>query len=724
MPQLKGKTHKHTSDDIELARYHRRLKLAAKFYGQERDEQEGTIFREPSTWEPNPAELPPPLWDLIAADREILKAKPYLTRADQDNITEAEWKALQKLSRDTSVVIKPADKGSNVVIMDRPAYIKEAMRQLNNEDDYKRLEAPIYLESIPMFRDILQKLQQGGYLRKGELEFLSGSDIPRPRHIYFLPKIHKKKSAWPVPDRMPPGRPICSDCNSESYHIASFLEHHLHPLSTLHPSYIKDTPDLLAKLKNIHLSEGDILISMDVTGLYTHIETGLGLSAVDKAFQRHPDPKRPDKLLLDLLELSLTRHDFRFDDQWFLQIRGTAMGKRFAPSYANIYMAEWEETVLLKYPKRPSHYFRFLDDMWAVWPHSLEELHEWLQVLNSHHPSIKLTMTFSPLTVDFLDITIFKGPDFHTTGILDTKVFFKPTDSHALLHHTSFHPPHTFKGIVKSQLIRFDRICSRPEDREEAIQVLFTALRQRGYTRQFLRTVRRSWEDDKKRREEKERDTREGIGSQTIEEGEAPPGKIIPIISLYSEHSSTLHRQLMTNLQRAQPDLPFTQEIRVVSAFKRNKNLTDFLVHSKLPGIKPQRIHPSRTWRLKNPSTGETVALPKGLPPSTENVVYCLKCRVCGKLYVGETGSSLTQRLSSHRYAISTGRNLSHLGLHFSNHGVDQMNPRILAHNSNWSTEARRRQEQLWIQRLDSRHPKGLNTTVFQPVNGSNPEND
>ena len=58
-------------------------------------------------------------------------------------------------------------------------------------------------------------------------------------------------------------------------------------------------------------------------------------------------------------------------------------------------------------------------------------------------------------SVNFLDVTISKGVDPAHVGKLVTKVYFKPTDTHALLHKASFHPQHTFRGIVKSQLIRF-----------------------------------------------------------------------------------------------------------------------------------------------------------------------------------------------------------------------------------------------------------------------------
>ena len=75
--------------------------------------------------------------------------------------------------------------------------------------------------------------------------------------------------------------------------------------------------------------------------LYTN--TNLGLTAVREAFQQYPDPNRPDDILLNLLEINLTRNDFVFNQQRYLQTRGTAMGKKFAPAYANIYMAAWEK---------------------------------------------------------------------------------------------------------------------------------------------------------------------------------------------------------------------------------------------------------------------------------------------------------------------------------------------------------------------------------------------
>ena len=40
-----------------------------------------------------------------------------------------------------------------------------------------------------------------------------------------------------------------------------------------------------------------------------------------------------------------------------------------------------------------------------------------------------------------------------------------------------YHPKHAFRGIVKSQIERFDRICNNKQDFDEACTFLFNALK-------------------------------------------------------------------------------------------------------------------------------------------------------------------------------------------------------------------------------------------------------
>ena len=51
------------------------------------------------------------------------------------------------------IIIKPADKGVVIVVMDKTDYVGEAERQLANQFHYKRLEEPVFPKSIPKIND-------------------------------------------------------------------------------------------------------------------------------------------------------------------------------------------------------------------------------------------------------------------------------------------------------------------------------------------------------------------------------------------------------------------------------------------------------------------------------------------------------------------------------------------------------------------------------------------
>ena len=51
-----------------------------------------------------------------------------------------EWKELRNFASDCSIVIKAVDKGSLVVVWDKPNYILEAENHLNDKQVYKEVK--------------------------------------------------------------------------------------------------------------------------------------------------------------------------------------------------------------------------------------------------------------------------------------------------------------------------------------------------------------------------------------------------------------------------------------------------------------------------------------------------------------------------------------------------------------------------------------------------------
>ena len=127
------------------------------------------------------------------------------------------------------------------------------------------------------------------------------------------------------------------------------MEHYLKETAKSHPSYLQDTPDFLRFIEELNtegpLPDNSILASIDVTGLYTNIPQDEGLDSVSEALDcvKLPFPK---EFLVKLLELTLKLNIFEFNTELFLQIIGTAMGIRPAPSYANIFMAKIDKLAI------------------------------------------------------------------------------------------------------------------------------------------------------------------------------------------------------------------------------------------------------------------------------------------------------------------------------------------------------------------------------------------
>lgn len=150
-----------------------------------------------------------------------------------------------------------------------------------------------------------------------------------------------------------------------------------------------------------------------------------------------------------------------FDGKFYLQVKGTAMGKSFALAYANIYVAYWEETVFPKCRKLPMQYWRYLDNVWVIWEGTEKELREFVEDLNQHCSSIWVKWELKEHEISLLDTITYKGPGFFLKQRIPMCC--------CIIEATVIN---VFRGIVKAQLLRIRRICTREEDREEAIRIL------------------------------------------------------------------------------------------------------------------------------------------------------------------------------------------------------------------------------------------------------------
>ena len=99
-------------------------------------------FTGKSNWTPPDDKIDP---EVITCISKLTKEINDLKIQDEDkNIKPAEIAALNKLSRNSEVVLKKADKGSSIVVMDKKDYLFEGYRQLKNEQHYKPIKEPVF----------------------------------------------------------------------------------------------------------------------------------------------------------------------------------------------------------------------------------------------------------------------------------------------------------------------------------------------------------------------------------------------------------------------------------------------------------------------------------------------------------------------------------------------------------------------------------------------------
>ena len=127
----------------------------------------------------------------------------------------------------------------------------------------------------------------------------------------------------------------------------------------------------------------------------------------------------------------------------------------------------------------PLGWWRYIDDVFAMWTHSEEPLRLFVETLNSYHTTIKFTTTWSSEEIIFLDTRVYVK-----NGQLKTDLHVKPTDMHQYLHADSCHPRHCKTAIHVSQTLRLRRICSEQDNLQKQCQELKHHLTNRGYEEQ------------------------------------------------------------------------------------------------------------------------------------------------------------------------------------------------------------------------------------------------
>ena len=403
-----------------------------------------------------------------------------LEATSKPNLSKKEEKAIQKLRKNKQLVIKPADKNLGTVILNATDYVTQCLSHLSS-DTYIRVTHFHEQEIKRAIITVLDNFKSQLSPHKELFQFLQPTTQHSIPKFYGIPKIHKPLEQ----NGIPPIRPIISHTNSMLSHTAKFINHVLQPIAQSFKDYLNNSSQLIEELDTLTVPEDIILVTVDVISLYPSIPQQECLDTIHKEIMEHQELLICDpNLLTHLLSINISNNVFEFAGTHFLQVKETAMGASFSPTLANIFMSVFIKKFLTKTQEKPLYLRRYIDDIIILWP-KRQNLEDFFHHLNSFHNNIKFTMNQSAKSINFLDLTIYKGPAFQKTRKLDTTTYHKENKQFEYLHFTSNHPKSIFKGLIIGEAIRYSRNNTQKEKYQEQIENFKLRLAKRGYPTRF-----------------------------------------------------------------------------------------------------------------------------------------------------------------------------------------------------------------------------------------------
>ncbi|KAK2147713.1 hypothetical protein NP493_3394g00000 [Ridgeia piscesae] len=181
--------------------------------------------------------------------------------------------------------------------------------------------------------------------------------------------------------------------------------------------------------------------------------------------------------IIELLDFCLNTTYLIYNEAYYQQRHGAAMGSPISPLVANCYMEQFEKVAISTAPPPPpSLWLRYVDDTFTVL-HEYD-VEEFTEHINSNDPHIKFTIEpEKDSKLPFLDLC---------THILDdgcTKIIIyrKPRHTDQYFNFKSHHPLTHKRLVVRTLTYREQQYVTTAEDRKSELAHVHNALRANGY---------------------------------------------------------------------------------------------------------------------------------------------------------------------------------------------------------------------------------------------------
>ena len=172
-----------------------------------------------------------------------------------------------------------------------------------------------------------------------------------------LPKVHKEGM---------PLRPIVSSIGAVTYETSKELSRILKPLVGKSPYQVQNNKEFIQCLEGNQLISDEIIMSYDVKALFTSVPIQPALNIIKKLLEEDTELQQRTSITVKhitcLLQFCLRSTYFTFQDKYYKQVEGAAMGSPTSPIVANLYMENFEVRAINTSPHPSLIWKRLVDD--------------------------------------------------------------------------------------------------------------------------------------------------------------------------------------------------------------------------------------------------------------------------------------------------------------------------------------------------------------------------
>lgn len=494
-------------------------------------------------------------------------------------------KSLKSKIKENNLTVVKSDKGNSIVILDQKIY-KEKTETFLKTQNFNQIKNPVNKYN-KLVRD---KIKNSKILNEKTKMSLIEKNPKCPR-LYSLPKIHKSEKLDEIPIR-----PVVSYSGACVTKLAKSLNKIFKEKTNFQPDHsILNSLDLINKIKNIDIPNNAKLISLDIISLFTNVPPSETKDLVDQIIYTCPNLNIKEKTdLSDLMELCLNHNFFQYNDKFYEQKNGLAIGNPLSPLFAEIFLKHFEKQFLnikCEFSQYIKYYYRYVDDVIVLWTGTERILNKFIKHINSLHEKIKFTVEKEKeKTLNYLDLKIKIEENKHTF-----EIYRKDTSTDTVIHNMACRPMSHKLAAFHSMIHRLNSIPLKKEHFLTELEIIKEIAINNGYESNLIDQILKG---------KIQKSNLNLIYSQNSQINDLP--KLI--LPYYGKMSEKIKHKL--------------KSLGYATIFR-----SPYTLGSELSQIKDK------------------------IPENEKSGVYKLTCQDCNATYIGKTERNLSIRINEHKRA-------------------------------------------------------------------------